>query len=990
MSGIEIAVTLAGIGLIAALAWFFFGPKEARRAELRGGVQEVAITVKGGYSPDLIRVRQGVPLRLVFDRQENSDCTARVVFPDFHVAKSLAAFGKTTVELTPDEIGEFGFACGMNMLHGTLIVEPPGQDGDGSAEAETERATSGSANGHDHAVAQAVGVGPMRTVGQTQQVQFTLLGDGVSCPTCVTNIESVLEQLPGVDRVQVNYGAGRVTVDYDPEQVTEGDLGAAIEATGYRVQRREAPGTETTEDAEAAARRDEVRDLTQRFLVGAILTTPVLYAVMVSDFLSTAWVPDLLLSRWVQLVLIAPVMVYAGWPIHRTGWLTLRHRTADMNTLITIGSSAAFLYSLLVTVAPAMLPEALRAVYYEAVGVIITLILLGRLLEARAKAGTGEAIRTLIGLQARTARVVRDDQELEIPVEAVQPGDVVSVRPGEKVPVDGEIVEGRSSLDESMVTGESLPVTKTVGDTVVGATINQTGAFRFRATRVGRDTMLAQIVRLVEQAQGSKAPIQRLADAVASYFVPAVIFIAIGTFVIWFDVGPSPRLIFALVSAVSVLIIACPCALGLATPLSIMVSTGKGAEHGILIRSAEALETAHKLQTIVLDKTGTITKGEPALTDIMCIGRLSDEAVLRLVASAERQSEHPLGDAIVRGAEERGLQLVDAASFESVTGSGLQARVDGQALLIGNRRLLANAGIDTVRLDEEAHRLSGEGKTPIYVAVDGAPAAIVAVADTLKEESAAAVRALQDLGLEVVMITGDNRRTAEAIARQVGITRVLAEVLPQDKALEVRRLQDEGKLVGMVGDGINDAPALAQADVGLAIGTGTDVAIEAADVTLISGDLRGIVTAISLSRATMRNIRQNLFFAFAYNAAGIPIAAGILYPVIGLLLNPMIAAAAMAASSLSVVLNANRLRGYRPPGLPRSGTPAHRIVTKVETRSDETQKEESVKTVKDPVCGMEIDPDGAAASETYEGKTYYFCSEACHARFTAAPEKYAS
>jgi Cu+-exporting ATPase len=582
-----------------------------------------------------------------------------------------------------------------------------------------------------------------------------------------------------------------------------------------------------------------------------------------------------------------------------------------MNTLITIGTIAAFLYSLLVTVAPGLLPESLQEVYYEAVGVIITLILLGRLLEAHAKAGTGEAIRKLLGLQARTACVVSDGEEREIPVEEVRPGDIVSVRPGEKVPVDGEIVEGRSTLDESMVTGESLPVTKKAGDAVIGATINQTGAFRFRATKVGRDTMLSQIVRLVEQAQGSKAPIQRLADVVASYFVPAVIFIAIATFVIWFDLGPSPALSFGLVSAVSVLIIACPCALGLATPLSIMVGTGKGAENGILIRSAEALETAHKLQTVVLDKTGTITKGAPALTDVIPTNDFSEETLLRLVASAERSSEHPLGEAIVRGAQERGAEMAEPTDFQSITGKGIRVVVDGKEVIAGNRRLLYDTSLDASGLDEQAAGLSEEGKTPMFVAVDGTPAGLVAVADTVKEDSAAAIAALHNLGLEVAMITGDNRRTAEAIARQVGIDRVLAEVLPQDKALEVRRLQDEDKLVAMVGDGINDAPALAQADVGIAIGTGTDVAIEAADVTLISGELRGVVTAISLSRATMRNIRQNLFFAFFYNSAGVPIAAGVLYPIMGLLLSPMIAAAAMAASSLSVVANANRLRGFR-------------------------------------------------------------------------------
>ena len=978
MTGTEILVTAGGIGLVAGLAYFFFGPKEAHRAEVRGGVQEVEVTVKGGYSPNLIRVQEGVPLRLVFDRQENSDCSSRVVFPDFGVSKSLAAFGRTVVELLPARAGEFGFACGMNMLHGTLVVEEGNGNGSQTASSATASSTDAAAavaahgqDDHTHEVARAVGVGPVREVKGTSRVEFGLRGGGVTCPTCVRNIESVLDAMAGVDDVQVNFGAERVSVVFDPDQIDVPDMQAAIGRAGYRVEERSEPGSEETEDAEAAGRRAEIRDLTRRVVVGAVLTAPVLIAVMASEVFGADWVPEFLMNRWVQLAFIAPVMLYTGWPIHRTGWLTLRNRMADMNTLITIGTTAAFAYSLVVTIAPGVLPEDLQDVYFEAVGVILTLILLGRLFEARAKAGTGEAIRKLIGLQARTARVVRDGQEREIPVEDVELGDVVAVRPGEKVPVDGEIVDGRSAIDESMVTGEPIPATKGPGDAVIGGTINQTGAFRFRATKVGKDTMLAQIVKLVEQAQASKAPIQRLADLVASYFVPAVIFIAIGTFVVWFDFGPSPALTFGLVSAVSVLIIACPCALGLATPLSIMVGTGKGAEHGVLIRSAEALETAHKLNTIVLDKTGTITKGDPALTDVWPVDDLSENDLIRLVASVERSSEHPLGEAIVRGAKERGVGLVEPSDFQSVTGRGIEGSVDGRSVLIGTKQLLADRGVDTARLEAEGSRLSELGKTAIYTAVDGEAAGVVAVADTLKEDSPRAVRALRDLGLEVVMITGDNRRTAEAVARQVGIGRVLAEVLPEEKALEVRRLQDEGKLVAMVGDGINDAPALAQADVGIAIGTGTDVAIEAADVTLISGALEGVVTSVGLSRSAMRNIRQNLFFAFIYNALGIPVAAGALYAATGVLLSPMIAAAAMALSSLSVVTNANRLRGYRAAGLPAEGETTDRV--NVEVHEHEERKEEAM--VKDPVCGMDIDPATAAASEEYEGTSLLLLGE---------------
>jgi Cu+-exporting ATPase len=835
----EILVTAGGLVLVALLAWFFFGPKRAGEAKVTGEVQEVAVRIKGGYSPDLIRVRQGVPLRLVFDRQESGDCTERVVFPDFRVSKRLPAFQRTTVELLPERSGRFAFACGMNMVHGELLVEPSSGDGEPPVAAGVAHGDEAAADGHTHEVARAVGVGPRVEVGALSTVELALRADGVACPTCVRNIEAAVDRLPGVAGVDVNYGAERVTVRYDPGRTDVGSIKAAVGEAGYRVEERPDPGSEETEESEAAARRAEIADLSRRVLFSALLTLPVLVPVMASDVFGVEDLPGFLSDHWFQLALIAPVMLYAGWPIHKTGWLTLRNRTADMNTLITVGTSAAFLYSVLVTVAPGLLPEDVRDVYFEVVGVILTLILLGRLFEARARAGTGEAIRKLLGLRARTARVVRDGAEEEVPVEHVEPGDVVAVRPGEKVPVDGQIVDGRSTIDESMVTGESLPVTKTVGDEVIGATLNQTGAFRFRATKVGRETMLAQIIKLVEEAQGSKAPIQRLADLVASYFVPAVIFIAIGTFVVWFDAGPEPTLTFALVSAVAVLIIACPCALGLATPLSVMVSTGKGAENGTLIRSAEALETAQRLDAIVLDKTGTITRGEPSLTDVVPAGKIAERELLRLAASAERSSEHPLATAIVRGAEEQGIDLAQPSEFDSSTGRGIRARVKERDVLIGTRRLLDEAGISSGPLALAATELEAAGKTAMLVVVDGRPAGVLAVADTVKEDSADAITTLRSVGLELAMISGDNRRTAEAIARQVGIERVMAEVLPEDKAVEIRRLQEEGKVVAMVGDGINDAPALAQADVGIAIGTGTDVAIEASDITLVSGELRG-------------------------------------------------------------------------------------------------------------------------------------------------------
>jgi Cu+-exporting ATPase len=900
----DIAVISAGAIAIALLAWFFFGPKQARQAQLVGQVQEVRVTVKGGYSPDLIRVSQNVPLRILFDRQESGECTSRVVFPDFALNRALPAYATTAVEFTPDRTGRFGFACGMNMVHGTLVVEPSGD---------------GSGNGR----------------------------------------------------------ASDAAVEVESAPATEAE--ASVEA----------------EDAETLERRAEIADLTRRVAVAALFTAPVLFAVMVDGVLP---VPEILLNHWLQLVLIAPVYLYAGWPIHRIGWLSLMHRAAEMNALITVGTTAAFAYSLFVTALPGLLPVDLRQVYFEAVGVIITLILLGRLFEARAKAGTGEAIRKLIGLRPRTARLVRGGVEAEVPVEEVVPGDEVSVRPGEKIPVDGEVVDGHSTVDESMLTGESIPIRKQSGDTVIGATINQTGAFRFKATRVGKDTMLAQIVRLVEQAQGSKAPIQRLADVVSGYFVPSVIFIAIATFVVWFVVGPDPPFTLALIIAVSVLIIACPCALGLATPLSIMVSTGKGAEHGILIRSAEALERAQKLDTIILDKTGTLTRGAPELTDVIPTDRLSEGELLRLIASAELTSEHPLGAAITAGAKKRGIDLMKPSDFESFTGKGVRAKVGGRTVLVGNERILQAAGIASEMLTDAALRLSTEGKTPILVAVDGMPAGVVAVADTIKNDSLAAVGALRRLGLEVVMITGDNRRTAAAIARQAGIKRVLAEVLPERKANEVKRLQGEGRVVAMVGDGINDAPALAQADVGMAIGTGTDVAIEASDITLISGSLAGVVIAINLSRATMRNIRQNLVFAFGYNIIGIPIAAGVLFPFLGLRLSPMIAAAAMALSSLSVVSNSNRLRAFKSKALEPVEIDASEPMVELEVEESASIHEHAHEgqgdemsdraMATDPVCGMSVDPATAEYRSFRDGNAYYFCSAGCKASFDKDPGKY--
>ncbi|HEV2762614.1 MAG TPA: copper-translocating P-type ATPase, partial [Pyrinomonadaceae bacterium] len=630
----------------------------------------------------------------------------------------------------------------------------------------------------------------------------------------------------------------------------------------------------------------------RKFIVAAMLSLPVLVIAM-----SHGRIPllDFAGADWLQLALTTPVVFYCGAQFYRGAWAAFRHRAADMNTLVAVGTGAAYLYSTAATLAPRFFAGATPAdampgmtgmtdaahvsamtsavpVYFEAASVIIALLLLGRLLESRAKRRTGEAVRRLIGLQAKTARVVRGGRELDVPVEEVVPGDVVVVRPGEKIPVDGVVIDGASAVDEAMLTGESMPVEKRAGDEVFGATVNRAGAFSFRATKVGRETALQQIVRVVREAQGSKAPIARLADVISGVFTPVVICIAIVTFVVWFVAAPeATRFTTALVNFVSVLIIACPCALGLATPTAVMVGTGRGAELGVLVKGGEALETAHRVQTVVLDKTGTLTKGEPELTDVYAAGGTDEDELLRLVASAERLSEHPLGEAVVRGARARGLDVGEAQEFRAVAGHGVEARVEGRALVAGNLRLMRERGVEVDGLSEHASRLAAEGKTPMYVAVDGQLAGLVAVADTLKPGAKEVVGSLRLMGLEVVLLTGDNRRTAEALAREVGIERVLAEVLPEGKAEEIKRLQGEGKVVAMVGDGINDAPALAQADVGIALGTGTDVAIEAADVTLLGGDLRGVVTAVALSRATIRTIRQNLFWAFVYNAVGIPV-----------------------------------------------------------------------------------------------------------------------
>lgn len=739
---------------------------------------------------------------------------------------------------------------------------------------------------------------------------------GMSCSGCVAKIEKSLNQLSGVVSAQVNFASEIATVEFTSGQIAQDDLVRAIEALGYEV--KEASLGDPVA-GEQQTREQAFKKLRDKFLIGFTLIVPIFLLVHWQNLGLGQLLPLTKQNNFLlQFIIQTPIQFWVGWQFYRGAWSALKNRTSDMNTLIAIGTSAAYLYSVLVTFAPSIFAAdgLVFDVYFDTAGVIIVLILLGRLFEARAKGQTSEAIKKLIGLQAKTARVIRSGQEREIPIEEVMINDSVIVRPGEKIPVDGVILEGHSAVDESMVTGESIPVEKQVGDEVIGVTINKTGSFRFKATKIGKDTVLAQIIRMVQEAQGSKPPIARLADIISAYFVPAVIMIALTTFGTWLFFGPAPVLTYALLNFVAVMIIACPCALGLATPTSIMVGTGRGAGLGILIRSGEALETTHKLDTIVLDKTGTITKGEPEVTDLLTIAGFDELEMLRLAASAEKGSEHPLGAAIVNKAEQEKLDLSALDDFSALPGKGVKAQIEGRELLLGNPQLLTEKQISIQPLVEHITKLSGEGKTPMLVAIDRQAAGIIAVADTIKETSNQAIHALHRLGLQVVMLTGDNRRTAEAIASSVGVDHVLAEVLPDQKAAEIKRLQEEGKKVGMVGDGINDAPALVQADVGIAIGTGTDIAIEAADVTLISGELTGVVNAIALSKATIRNIKQNLFWAFAYNTLLIPVAAGVLFPLFGILLNPMFAAAAMGLSSLTVVGNAIRLRRFKAPITP--------------------------------------------------------------------------
>lgn len=954
-----IAIIVA-LAVTVAVLWFFFAPRKAFRARVDNGVQEAVVEVKGGYSPAVIEAEAGLPLRLIFDRKEDGECSSHVVFSDFGVDLALPPFRTTTLTIHPDRPGEYGFACGMNMLHGTLRVLP----------------------GKHHAA--------------------------------MREEHSASEENPNNAESHVPVQSQQTAIDETSHESVDASSDFSSVSAG-------------SSDDSSASR--EMRALVTRLIVSVIVTIPVFASTMLMLY------P---MPNWVQFILMLPVMCYAALPIFRSGFAAIIHRSPEMNALVSLGTVFAFAYSCVVTFVPQILPENARELYFEAVGVVITLMLVGQLLEARARVGTGEAMRALAKLQPKTARVVRNEIEEEIPVDQVLVGDIIAIRPGEQLPVDGTVISGSSSVDESMITGESMPVLKQVGSSVTGATINGTGSLRYRATKVGKDTVLSQIIGLVQSAQSSKAPVQRMADKISGIFVPIVVLISVWSCALWFAFGPEPRVVHALVAAVSVLLIACPCALGLATPLSVTVSTGRAAQMGVLIRSAEALETCGKINAVVLDKTGTITAGKPSLTDVLPLGKWREmpDALLAITASAEQDSEHPLAAAIVAGAQEKHLTLGEATQFRAISGQGVTAHVASHSVAVGNTDLIddfdvampsvGNEDIDAII--EAMERLSAEGKTPMLAAIDGELAGIVAVADMVKPDSQQAIAALKSHGVNVVMLTGDNETTAHAVANQVGVSNVIAGVRPENKADEIAKLQAQGYTVAMVGDGINDAPALARANVGFAIGTGTDVAIQSADVTLMNGSLMGLVHALDLTHATMRNIAQNLGFALGYNSIGISIAAGVLYPFTGMMLNPMIAGAAMAFSSLCVVTNASRLRLFDPDKAVRAANRTYQVRQPnpndnnhnnhnqkgfiMGLFNDHKAKKEGMHEgmegmcgahsccgghtagadqsalAKDPVCGMSVDPATAAATREYNGTTYYFCNPGCAAKFEQNPTQY--
>ena len=747
----------------------------------------------------------------------------------------------------------------------------------------------------------------------TNTKQKTFVIEEMTCASCAQTVEKATGKLPGIVSASVNFATEKMSVQYDPDQLVLSDITSAVKDAGYEA--HEEIETRDAVDVDREKKAQHIKNMWQRFWISAVFTVPLLYISMghmLGMPLPEAINPMVNAGTFAltQLILTVPV-VFLGREFFKVGFRALFKGHPNMDSLVALGTSAAFLYSLVATIGIIMgNTDLAMELYYESAAVILTLITLGKYFEALSKGKTSEAIKKLMGLAPKKASVIRNELEVEVTIDEVQVGDIIIVKPGEKMPVDGVVVEGITSVDEAMLTGESIPVEKTIGDAIIGASINKNGTIQYKATKVGKDTALSQIIKLVENAQGSKAPIAKLADIISGYFVPIVIVLAVLSGLAWYLAGESG--VFALTIAISVLVIACPCALGLATPTAIMVGTGKGAEHGVLIKSGGALEKTHKIQTIVFDKTGTITEGKPVVTDIVTVNDLAEEDLLILAASAEKGSEHPLGEAIVHGAENKGLTFLKIQSFNALPGHGIEVNIENQSILLGNKRLMLDRGISLDLVEMTADTLAGEGKTPMYIAKDGQMAGIIAVADTVKENSLKAIEKLHKMGLEVAMITGDNKRTAEAIAKQVGIDRVLSEVVPEEKANEVKKLQAEGKIVAMVGDGINDAPALAQADIGIAIGTGTDVAMESADIVLMRSDLMDVPTAVELSKATIKNIKENLFWAFGYNVLGIPIAMGFLHVFGGPLLNPMLAGAAMSFSSVSVLINALRLKRFKP------------------------------------------------------------------------------
>lgn len=807
---------------------------------------------------------------------------------------------------------------GMTCASCSQTVEKAAQRLEGTKEAVVNLATEKLTVEYDEAIlTEADIIKAIKDAGydaSIKKTKTTLNIEGMTCASCSQTVENTTNKLEGVHQATVNLATEKMTVEYDPTILNLSEIIQSVADAGYEAHEEEK--TADSIDQDQAKKDNQIKEMWNRFIGSAIFTIPLFYISMGPMIgLPVPELIDPILNgqnfSLLQLLLTIPVL-YFGRTYFQIGFKTLFRGHPNMDSLVALGTSAAFVYSVYATyMVFAGDASFAMELYYESAAVILTLITLGKYFELVSKGRSSEAIKKLMGLAPKTAWVIRENKELEINIEEVRVGDIIVVRPGEKIPVDGVIVSGRTAIDESMLTGESLPVEKKENDEVIGASINKTGSFQYRATKVGKDTVLSQIVKLVEEAQGSKAPIANLADRVSGVFVPIVIVLAIVSGIAWYFLGQESW-VFALTITISVLVIACPCALGLATPMAIMVGTGKGAENGVLIKSGEALETTHQVDTIIFDKTGTITEGKPVVMDLVTVADFSEDDVLLLAASAEVGSEHPLGEAIVRKAEEEQLELLATDSFNAIPGHGIEVRIGEQHLFLGNERLMIENNISLDSLLEQSNQLAEEGKTPMYVAIDKKLAGIIAVADTVKENSVQAIKKLHQMGIEVVMITGDNKRTANAIGLQVGIDRVLSEVLPEDKAEEVSKLQAEGKKVAMVGDGINDAPALAQADVGIAIGSGTDVAIESADIVLMRSDLMDVPTAIELSKATIKNVRENLFWAFAYNTLGIPVAMGVLYAFGGPLLNPMIAAAAMSFSSVSVVLNASRLKRFKP------------------------------------------------------------------------------